>query len=197
MNKTLMVTVSVAALVAAGSVALAQGVSEPRDKPATAAPTRTEKSDSLKQPTHKAEAVKPGPGAQLPTNPVGTESRTSGQGGSMRPAQRDATPLGGDHVAPNSPGEVDTKHAAPAVLSSEQHAKIRETLRGEKLARFTGEKFSITVGELVPQSAHLNRLPARVIEFAPQYRGYEYIQVGEDILIVDPRTHRIVAVLAA
>jgi hypothetical protein len=35
------------------------------------------------------------------------------------------------------------------------------------------------------------------IEFAPQYRGYEYVQVGDEILIVDPRTHRIVAVIAA
>jgi len=62
---------------------------------------------------------------------------------------------------------------------------------------FTGAKFSVTVGEAVPQTVHLNRLPARVIEFAPQYRGYEYVLVGDEILIVDPRTHRIVAVIPA
>jgi hypothetical protein len=35
------------------------------------------------------------------------------------------------------------------------------------------------------------------MEYAPQYRGYEYILVGNEILIVDPRTLRIVAVIDA
>jgi hypothetical protein len=35
------------------------------------------------------------------------------------------------------------------------------------------------------------------MEYAPQYRGYEYILVGDEILIVDPRTMRIVAVIDA
>jgi hypothetical protein len=30
-----------------------------------------------------------------------------------------------------------------------------------------------------------------------QYRGYEYFLVGDDILIVDPRTLKLVAVIAA
>jgi len=197
MNKTLMITVSVAALVAAGGVAFAQGVNESRDKPAVAAPVRSEKGDSLKPDTHKTDAVKPGPSAQLPAKPAGTKPQTSGQGTGMQPAQRDATPPGSDHLAPKVPAEADAKHAAPAALSTEQHAKVWETLRGEKAARFTGEKFAMTVGEMVPQTVHLYVLPARVFEYAPQYRGYEYIQVGEEILIVDPSTHRIVAVVAA
>ena len=193
MNKTFMITVSVAALVAAGSMAFAQGVNEPRDKPAAAAPARSEKGDSLKPGTHKTDAVKAAPSAQLPAKPAGTKSETIGQGTGMQPAQRDATRPGSDRVAP----QADAKHAAPAALSSEQHAKVWESLRGEKAARFTGEKFAMTVGEMVPQTVHLYVLPARVFEYAPQYRGYEYIQVGEEILIVDPGTHRIVAVVAA
>lgn len=198
MNKTLMITVSVAALVAAGGVAFAQGVNEPRDKPAVAAPVRTEKGDSLKPGTHEADVVKPAPGAQLPKKkPAGTKSEISEQGTGMQPGQRDATAPGSDRLAPKVPTEADAKHSAPAALSHEQHAKVWETLRGEKAARFTGAKFAMTVGEIVPQTVHLYALPARVIEYAPQYRGYEYIQVGEEILIVDPSTHRIVAVVAA
>ena len=99
--------------------------------------------------------------------------------------------------SPKLPAQADAKHAAPAPLSAEHHAKIWEAVRSEKSAPFAGAKFSITVGEAVPQGIHLYRLPVRVIEFAPQYRGYEYILVGDEILIVDPRTHRIVAVIAA
>lgn len=194
MNKTLMITVSVAALVAAGSLAFAQGVSEPRDKPAVTAPAQAAtpaaaKGDSLKSKPHKTDAAKPAPSAQLPAKPAGIKSETSGQGTGMQPAQHGVTSPSSDRFTP----KADTSHAAPAALSSEQHAR----LRSEKLARFTGAKFAMTVGEIVPRTVRLNRLPARVIGYAPQYRGYEYIQVGEEILIVNPRTHRIVAVVAA
>ena len=110
----------------------------------------------------------------------------------MQPAQRDTTPPN-DRFAP----KADAQHAAPAALSAEHHARIWEAVRGEKTEPFMGARFSMTVGGAVPQAVHLNRLPAGVIEFAPQYRGYEYVLVGDDILIVDPRTHRIVAVIPA
>ena len=204
MKKTLMITVSVAALVAAGGMAFAQGVNPPRDPAATAAPAQHDKSDKMKAETpSKTEAVKPAPNAQLPAKPNGVKSETSGQGSTMQPVQRDATPSNersapkAQTEEPKGPGRADAKQAAPAALSAEHHAKMWEAVRGEKTAPFTGAKFSMTVGEAVPQTVHLNRLPARVIEFAPQYRGYEYIQVGEEILIVDPSTHRIVAVIAA
>jgi Protein of unknown function (DUF1236) len=204
MKKTLMITVSVAALVAAGGMAFAQGVNAPRDPATTAAPVqKNDKSDKMKVETpSKTEAVKPAPNAQLPAKPNGVKSETSGQGSTMQPVQRDATPSNERsapkaQTEPKGPAQADAKHAAPAALSAEHHAKIWEAVRGEKTAPFTGAKFSITVGEAVPQTVHLNRLPARVIEFAPQYRDYEYVLVGDEILIVDPRTHRIVAVIAA
>jgi hypothetical protein len=204
MKKTLMLTVSVAALFAAGGMALAQGVNAPRDPAAAAAPAQNGKSDKMKVETpHKTEAVKPAPNAQLPAKPTGAKSETSGQGGGMQPAQRDTTKPNDTFApkaqtgTPKGPAQADTQHTAPAPLSAEHHAKIWEAVRGEKTARFTGTKFSITVGEAVPQTVHLNRLPVRVIEFAPQYRGYEYVLVGDEILIVDPRTHRIVAVIPA
>jgi hypothetical protein len=214
MKKTLMITVSVAALVAAGGMAFAQGVNAPRDQPAAAAPVHNGKTDQLKLDTpRKTEAVKPTPSAQLPAKPSGVKSETSGQGSTMQPAPHDATtpkakgqadtPTGqaespkAQAETPKLPAQADAKHAAPAPLSAEHHAKIWESIRGEKSAPFSGAKFSMTVGESVPQGIHLYRLPVRVIEFAPQYRGYEYVLVGDEILIVDPRTHRIVAVIAA
>lgn len=56
---------------------------------------------------------------------------------------------------------------------------------------------AISVGEAIPRTVHLYRLPPRIVEYAPQYRDYEYILVGDDILIIDPRTHRIIAVIPA
>ena len=197
MKKTLMITVSVAALIAAGGLAFAQGMNAPRDQPAAAAPAQNGKSDKMNVETpRKTEAVKPAPNAQLPAKSKGDKSETYGQAGGMQPAQRDTT-TPNDRFAPKAPTQADAQHAAPAPLSAEQRPKVWEALRGEKTPRFTGAKFSMAVGEAVPKTVHLNRLPARVIEFAPQYRGYEYVLVGDEILIVDPRTHRIVAVVPA
>jgi len=86
---------------------------------------------------------------------------------------------------------------ASAPMSAEQNVKFRETLKGEKAERLTNVQFSISIGETVPRSVHFYRLPARIVEYAPQYRDFDYILVGDDILIADPSTHRIVAVISA
>ena len=99
-------------------------------------------------------------------------------------------------MAPGPAGN-QAKSGPPATLSPEQHAKMWETLRGEKTERLTDVHFSIKVGEAVPGTVRLYQLPVSIVEYAPQYRDYEYILVGDEILIVDPRTLRIVAVIAA
>ena len=99
--------------------------------------------------------------------------------------------------AKDSATKDETKAGAPAALSSEQHVKIRDTLRGERAERLTNVQFSTTVGEMIPETVHLYVLPVSIVEDAPQYRDYEYILVGDEILIVNPRTMRIVAVIEA
>lgn len=84
---------------------------------------------------------------------------------------------------------------APTELSAEHRAQFREHIRAEKVAPLTDVRFSVRIGEEIPRTVHFNRLPDRIFEYAPQYRGYEYILVGDDIVIVDPRTFRIIAVI--
>ena len=79
-----------------------------------------------------------------------------------------------------------------------QGKKASRKLRSHRtFARLRPWPFSITVGEIVPGTVHLYSLPVSILEYAPQYRDYEYILVGDEILIVDPRTLGIVAVIAA
>jgi hypothetical protein len=40
-------------------------------------------------------------------------------------------------------------------------------------------------------------LPVTVVEYVPRWRGYMYFLVGDEIIVVEPGTHRIVAVLPA
>jgi hypothetical protein len=41
----------------------------------------------------------------------------------------------------------------------------------------------------------LHRLPPEIVSIEPEYRNYEYVTTEEEIVIVDPRSHRIVSTL--
>jgi len=142
------------------------------------APTAQTQEKGKPAPTAQTpEKGKPAATAQTPEKPVEPTPQTTGQGPSQSP----------------KPGTAPE----PAALSTEQHVKIRETLRGEKVEHLKSVRFSITVGEAIPRTVHLYRFPVSVMTYAPQYRDYEYFMVGDEILVVDPRTLRIVAVIAA
>jgi len=86
--------------------------------------------------------------------------------------------------------------AGSGALSGEQRTKITTIIRQHKVAPVK-LNVSVRVGTRVPQSVHFNRLPSEVYVIYPQWRGYDYILVGDEILVIDPRTHEIVAILEA
>jgi len=48
-----------------------------------------------------------------------------------------------------------------------------------------------------PDSVRLVAVPAPIVEIQPAWRGYEYFMVGDQIVIVDPDTMQIVAIISA
>jgi hypothetical protein len=149
--------------------ATAQAPMKDKSAPTAQAPIKENPAPTAQAPMHEKPAVT----AQAP---AASKPETTGQG---------------------SVAKDQTKAGEPAVLSAEQHTKIQDTIRGEKTERLTNVHFATTVGEVIPETVHLYVLPVSIAEYAPQYRGYEYILVGDEILIVNPRTMRIVAVIAA
>ena len=67
----------------------------------------------------------------------------------------------------------------------------------ESSARVESVDFSISVGTVVPRHIKLVTLPPELVEIVPQYRSYKFIIVRDEILIIDPNTFKIVAVLPA
>jgi hypothetical protein len=134
------------------------------------------------------EKAKPAPTAQAPGKTT-DDHQTVGQSPSQSVAP--------DAAARKGSAQKGQDSFAAAPMSAEQNVKFRESLKGEKAERLTNVRFSISIGDEIPRSVHFYRLPARIVEYAPQYRDFDYILVGDDILIVDPRTHRIVAVISA
>jgi hypothetical protein len=48
----------------------------------------------------------------------------------------------------------------------------------------------------VPRTVKFVAVPPTLVEIHPQWRGYRYFIVDEEIIIVEPSSFRIVAVLA-
>jgi hypothetical protein len=86
--------------------------------------------------------------------------------------------------------------AAGAKLSTEQRTKIVSVFHQHRVAP-AKLNISIRVGARVPASVHFYPVPQEVIVIYPEWRGYDYILVGDEILVINPRTHEIVAILEA
>ena len=55
----------------------------------------------------------------------------------------------------------------------------------------------VRVGTRVPDSVRFYPLPQEVFANYSEWHGYDYIVVGGEIVVLDPRTHEIVAILEA
>jgi hypothetical protein len=87
---------------------------------------------------------------------------------------------------------------AGAKMSSDQRTKITTIIRNEHVAPVNNIDFTISVGTRVPhERISLRPLPAEVITVYPEWRGYEFFLVRDEIIVVDPNTFEIVAVLNA
>jgi hypothetical protein len=79
-------------------------------------------------------------------------------------------------------------------LSTDKQVRISQTLTRERLAAPERNlNISIRVGERVPDRVRFHRLPDTIVSIEPEYRGYDYFTTEEEIVIVEPRTHRIVS----
>jgi hypothetical protein len=81
-------------------------------------------------------------------------------------------------------------------LSEQKRTSVRERIsKSARANRVTKVNFDIRVGASVPRNATLHVLPPDVVEIVPEYRGYRYVYVGEQIAIIDPTDYVVVAVI--
>jgi Protein of unknown function (DUF1236) len=114
-----------------------------------------------------------------------TQQRQEGQQG-----QTGAAPKG-----QNAPNQAQKETSGGNVtLTTEQRTKIRQTVLTGNAPRATNVNFSVSVGTAVPTSVRVVAVPTILVDIHPEWRGYMYFVVGDQIIIVD-RGHRIIAVL--
>ena len=79
---------------------------------------------------------------------------------------------------------------ASAKLSSEQRTRITTVIRDQHVAPVTNVNFSISVGTRVPRDVSFHPLPTEIVTIYPDWRGYEFILVRDQIVVVIPGRSR-------
>jgi hypothetical protein len=177
---------------------------EPKSKSSTAAETsksgaaadndKNERSGTAPKQNERNRKLPPGDSAkQQPSekdgNQPATASDTNLKSSTDKPNDRSAS-----DAQTNQANQTNNAQNKQTRISSEKQVRISETLSRERLAPPERElNISIRVGEAVPSRVRLHRLPPEIVSIEPEYRDYEYFSTDDDIVIVEPGSHRIVS----
>jgi len=192
--------------------------------PTTSAPAAQKAPDTTTQTPSVSTTTAPSasttsPRAQTttPTSPTGTSQPTQAQTNTATPAtgqpqqppassQAQQAPASGNaNTAPQQPAsqpstatnsaQSSTNVNASVNINDQQRTRVAESITRLNVQPLTNVNFSLTVGTAVPRDIRLQTLPADVVEVVPQYRGYSFFVVRDEIVIVEPSTYQIVTVL--
>ena len=143
----------------------------------------------------KAETREGQNGNMKPEGREGSDNKMNAEGREDRNGKMNAeTKSGTENKSQATTGQA----GAGAKISTEQRTKITTVIRGEHVAPIDHVNFSIDIGTRVPREGVTFRpLPVEVVTIYPEWRGYEFFLIRDQIVVVDPRTLEIVAVLDA
>jgi hypothetical protein len=150
-------------------------------------------------PTEQPNAERPAPKTEKPN----TAARPNEHNNAARPDEGNRA---GQNSTQNRNGPNETRSNAASTnrssanvnLTVEQKSKIHSII----VARSGGPRvahvdFDVHVGVAVPRTVVLAPVPEGIVVIEPEWRGFEYFLVGDEIVVVDPATLEIVAVLPA
>jgi hypothetical protein len=106
---------------------------------------------------------------------TGQNERQTGQGAAGSPSRQDVQAMGNAH------------------LSHERAATIAHTLMAT--ASPQNVHIDVNIGADLPGELDVRPLPPAVIALVPEYRGYNYVVVDDEIVIVEPSTRRVVEII--
>jgi hypothetical protein len=126
-----------------------------------------------------------------------------GQNTNMNAEQKGAADSKSQTTTQSQPGQTGQSQTtvgqagAAAKLSTEQRTQITTVIRSQHVQPLNNVNFTISVGTRVPREVRFHPLPREVVTIYPEWRGYEFVLVNNQIVVVDPRTFEIVAILEA
>ena len=154
----------------------AQGEQNKQEKGAAAG----QQTGQAKQPEEKGKTAAQG---QTPANENRAEMQNNRQG-----EGHNAQGANERHVSPQNVRVEGNTH-----ITKENASRIADSL----MATFTSQNVNVNVnvGAPLPGDVRLLPLPANVVDLVPEYRGYDYVVVNDEIVIVQPSTRNVVEII--
>ncbi|WP_284212022.1 DUF1236 domain-containing protein, partial [Methylobacterium brachythecii] len=121
----------------------------------------------------------------------------TGERGKGEAGEKGGRGEGGGRAGGGERGGRGQAAGASKSLSTTQRTEFRSTITRSGARPLTNVNFNVSVGTAIPRSVRLNPLPATILTLVPAYRGYDYVLVGDDIVIIDPDTYEIIDVIPA
>lgn len=190
MLKKTLITSAAAAAIALGGAAFAQSSSPGASSGSstTQTPPRSPNANENSRGTapgleNRSETPRATPGGERAQERTGTSGSSS-------------TAKSGDA---KSSDKLTTGQVPKVQISNEQRTQLRTQIQRANIRTVTRDqiKVGITVGAVLPATVTFVPLPDPIVTIVPQFRGYQAVRVGDQILIVEPGTRRIVYILEA
>jgi hypothetical protein len=216
MKRTKILTaVSAAALLGISSFALAQGTSGggtggagapsgntmQRQQETPPAGTSTQNSPSMSKDSMSKDDMKSNRAQSKEMDKDSSKSQAQDKGMSKDAPKAAQSPtdsksqMSQDKDGAKSGSTVGAASSGAVNLTTEQRTTIRKEVLTSNAPRATNINFSVNVGTVVPSSVRVVEVPATIVRIHPQWKGYRYFVYNDEIIIVEPRTLKIVAVL--
>jgi hypothetical protein len=89
------------------------------------------------------------------------------------------------------------ERTAGAGLNAEQRARLREILSARRDIPRVSNLADVRINAVIPRSVRLAAIPDEVVRIYPRFRGRQAFMYRNQMVVVDPLTSRIVAMLPA
>jgi hypothetical protein len=126
---------------------------------------------------------------------MSSETNEKGAGKDMKADSKSATDTkaGSTNTENRTTGNAAT--SATSAPPAEKRTQIASAIKQQKVEEVTNVNFNISVGTAVPATVHFYPVPTEVVEIYPQWRGYDFILVRGQYIIIRPETHEIVYII--
>jgi hypothetical protein len=82
-------------------------------------------------------------------------------------------------------------------LPPQTRTRIHEFVIRERNAPRVSPDFAVSIGARVPTTVRFAAVPRTIVEIQPEWRGFTYFMVRDQMVIFNPRTMAIVAIVDA
>jgi hypothetical protein len=131
-------------------------------------------------------------------NRVGQDTK-SGRTHDTNAARQNSTPKAGGTARENTNnngrnGASDVDVTGTIRVDHQKAGRIHDEL--VRSGPHENVNIDVHVGAEIPTGrVHFRPVPASIVSISPEFRGYDYVVIEDDVVIVQPRTHKVVAII--